>query len=65
MDQRRLDSRSLEQELQEADADIVAGRFATHAQVSAWLDRWGDPGGSGPAPRPWLDLEGGAKVGKP
>ena len=36
-----------------AEADIAAGRYATHAEVSKWLETWGTPD-FGPAPRPWL-----------
>jgi hypothetical protein len=55
MDRPQLNSGSLDDVIRQADADLEAGRFATHAEVSDWLDRWTEPGGPGPAPRPWLD----------
>ena len=36
-------------------ADAAAGRVTPHAQVKAWLQRWGK-GDPGPAPRPWKPL---------
>ncbi|WP_293899229.1 hypothetical protein [Phenylobacterium sp.] len=33
-------------------ADMKAGRVVSHAEVKAWLERWGH-GPPGPAPRPW------------
>lgn len=65
MDYAHLDKLSLEQEILEAEADIDAGRFATHAEVCAWLERWGEPNGPGPAPRPWLDREQPARAVAP
>ena len=36
-------------------ADMAAGHVTPHAQVKAWLQRWGK-GDPGPAPRPWNTL---------
>lgn len=37
----------------EADIDVAAGRLVDHAQVAAWLARWGTPDET-PAPTEWL-----------
>lgn len=47
------DALTLDEELALAEADVEAGRFATHQEVVAWLMRWDEPG-LGPPPRPWL-----------
>jgi predicted transcriptional regulator len=36
-----------------ADADIQAGRIVDHAEVAAWLAKWGTPEET-PAPSEWL-----------
>ena len=51
--QREVEHVRIEAELERAEADISAGRFVTHEEVSAWLGRWGEPD-LGRAPRPWL-----------
>ena len=37
----------------DADADIAAGRFVDHEQVTAWLSSWGKPDEK-PAPDEWF-----------
>lgn len=37
----------------EADADLAAGRVVDHAEVAAWLAKWGTPDEK-PAPAEWL-----------
>lgn len=37
----------------EADADLAAGRVVDHAEVAAWLAKWGTAAET-PAPAEWL-----------
>ncbi|MDR6852442.1 putative transcriptional regulator [Sphingomonas sp. BE123] len=37
----------------EADADVAAGRIVDHAEVAAWLAKWGTPEETA-APAEWL-----------
>ena len=36
-----------------AEADIEAGRLVDHAEVAAWISKWGTPD-ERPAPPEWL-----------
>lgn len=46
-----------------ADADQAAGRMVDHAEVAAWLGRWGTPDET-PMPPEWLAKSGRAKLSK-
>lgn len=39
---------------EEAEADYVAGRYATQEQVRIWMQTWGKDGPIDPPPAPWL-----------
>ena len=42
-----------ERALQEAEADLAAGRVVPHAEVVRWLESWGTLGELPPRPQPW------------
>ncbi|HEX7884577.1 MAG TPA: antitoxin [Phenylobacterium sp.] len=50
-----VDPPELTAAIEQGRADAAAGRVTPHAQVKAWLQRWGR-GDPGPAPRPWKSL---------
>lgn len=50
-----VDPPELTEAIARGRADAAAGRVTPHAQVKAWLQRWGK-GEPGPAPRPWKPL---------
>ncbi len=50
-----VDPPELTAAIERGRADAAAGRVTPHAQVKAWLQRWG-AGDPGPAPRPWKTL---------
>ncbi|HEY2049734.1 MAG TPA: antitoxin [Caulobacteraceae bacterium] len=45
-----LDDEALELAMQEAEADIAAGRVVPHEEVAKWLRTWGTPSETPPPP---------------